>query len=66
MPNHKTTVQLANTLRIAAAAKLLGVSTMTLRRWEKSGYLNPLRVGPRKDRRYPKEQILNLLDKGVE
>jgi len=49
------------TLRISAAAKLIGVSTMTLRRWEKRGILTPLRIGPRKDRRYKKEQILRIL-----
>jgi excisionase family DNA binding protein len=55
--------KLPKTLRIAQAAKLIGVSTMTLRRWEKAGVLTPLRIGPRKDRRYTKEQIQRLLKK---
>lgn len=66
MVNKISTIKLNSTLRIAEAAKLLGVTTMTLRRWEDSGYLTPLRVGPRKDRRYTKEQILKILDKGID
>jgi excisionase family DNA binding protein len=61
----KSTVKLGNTLRISEAAQLLGVTPTTLRRWEVSGYLTPKRIGPRRDRRYPKEQILSLLDKGL-
>lgn len=66
MPGKRSTVELSSTLRISQAAKLLGITTMTLRRWEQAGVLKPLRVGPRRDRRYKKEDILRLLDKGIE
>lgn len=65
MPNKKSTIKLSSTLRISDAAKLLGVTPTTLRRWEVSGHIKPLRIGPRKDRRYPKQQILDLLDQGI-
>ena len=65
MANKKSTAILKNTLRISEAAKLIGVTPTTLRRWEEAGYLAPKRIGPRRDRRYPKEQILKLLDKGL-
>ena len=65
MPSKKQTIKLDNTLRISKASELLGVTPMTLRRWEEAGYLKPLRVGPRQDRRYSKEQILKILDQGI-
>lgn len=63
MTKNNSTDELENTLRIAQAAKLLGVSTMTLRRWDQKGYLKPLRIGPRQDRRYMKNEILKLMKK---
>jgi putative resolvase len=65
MPSKKSTIKLANTLRISEAATLLGVTPTTLRRWEQAKYIEPLRVGPRGDRRYTKEQLLKLLDQGI-
>ena len=65
MSKNKSTVKLENTLRISEAAMLLGVTPTTLRRWEVAGYLAPKRMGPRRDRRYPKAQILKLLDEGL-
>ncbi len=66
MSDKKSTLQLSQTLRISEAAELLGVTPMTLRRWDKRGILKPLRVGPRRDRRYKKEQILKILDEGLQ
>lgn len=66
MPGKRSTIELSNTLRISRAAKLLGITPMTLRRWEQAEILKPLRVGPRRDRRYKKEDLLRLLDKGIE
>lgn len=54
-----------NTVRISEAAHLLGVTPMTLRRWEKAQIIQPLRIGPRKDRRYTKEQIMAFLNQGT-
>jgi excisionase family DNA binding protein len=48
-------------LTIREAATLLHVHLGTLRRWEKAGFIKPLRIGPRGHRRYPREQIEELI-----
>lgn len=65
MTNKISTIKLSPTLRIGEAAKLLGVTTTTLRRWDKVGYLKPIRMGNRSDRRYKKEDVLKLLNEGL-
>ncbi|MBW1975844.1 MAG: IS607 family transposase [Deltaproteobacteria bacterium] len=45
--------------RIGNAARILGVSVQTLRRWDKEGKLKPIRVG--KERRYREEDLLKFL-----
>ena len=40
--------------RIGDAAKILGVSVQTLRRWDEEGKLKPVRIG--KERRYKDEE----------
>jgi len=40
-------------LRIGEAAEMLGVSKVTLRRWDKKGILKPVRVGGRTHPKYP-------------
>lgn len=52
-------------LTIGQAAKMLGVTTTTLRVWDKSGELTALRVGTRRgkgDRRYKYEDIQAYLE----
>src|ERR1017187_8770535 len=44
-------------IKIGEAAKLLGVSIQTLRRWEESGYLVPTRKSIGKTRYYNLDQI---------
>ena len=51
-------------LRIKKASELLGVTPLTLRRWDKSGRLKAIRVGSRCDRRYEQAKILQLIKKG--
>jgi excisionase family DNA binding protein len=51
-------------LRIQKASELLGVTPLTLRRWDKSGRLKAIRVGSRGDRRYEQAKILQLIKKG--
>jgi excisionase family DNA binding protein len=51
-------------LRIKKASELLGVTPLTLRRWDKSGRLKAIRVGSRGDRRYEEEKLLQLIKKG--
>lgn len=47
-------------IAIGKAAKMLGVTTMTLRRWDKNGQLKPVRT-PSGRRMYSKEQIENYM-----
>lgn len=51
-------------LRIKQAAELLGVAPLTLRRWDESGRLKAIRVGPRSDRRYERKILMELIKKG--
>lgn len=51
-------------LRIKQAAELLGVAPLTLRRWDESGRLKAIRIGPRGDRRYVREKLVGLIKKG--
>ncbi|MFA6973489.1 MAG: type I restriction-modification system subunit M [Parcubacteria group bacterium] len=44
-------------LSIGEVSKIFGVDKDTLRNWEKKGIISPLRVGPRKDRKYKQEDI---------
>lgn len=44
-------------LSIGEVAEIFGIHQDTLRNWEKKGFITPLRVGPRKDRKYKPEDI---------
>lgn len=44
-------------LSIGEVSKLFSIDKDTLRNWEKKGLITPLRVGPRKDRKYRPEDI---------
>lgn len=47
----------SNLLTIGEVSKLFKIHQDTLRNWEKTGILIPLRIGPRQDRRYRQEDI---------
>lgn len=49
-------------IQIDEAAKILGVTTETLRRWDRAGKLKAIRVGSRSDRRYKYSDIQNILN----
>ncbi len=49
-------------LRIKEAAEMLGISTATLRKWDKEGKLKAVRISPRGDRRYRKEDVENFIN----
>lgn len=49
---------------ISQTAQALNISKDTLRRWDRTGYLKALRMGTRQDRRYRKEDILEIINKG--
>lgn len=50
-------------LTLKEACEILKVHPNTLRQWDGKGILKAVRFGQRKDRRYRKEDILNLLKK---
>lgn len=50
-------------LSIGEVSNLFKIHQDTLRNWEKSGILVPLRVGPRKDRKYRKADIETIIAK---
>ncbi len=52
-------------LTITQAATMLNVSKDTLRRWDNNNYLKAVRVGKRRDRRYKKEDINNIIREGT-
>lgn len=55
-----------NLLSIGEVAKIFGVDKDTLRNWEKKKIISPLRVGPRKDRKYKLEDIEKIAnDKSI-
>ena len=56
--------KLPGLLTIAQVAKILNVTTTTLRRWDKQGKLKALRVGTRRgvgERRYRREDIIKIM-----
>ena len=54
--------ELTNLLTLKQASELLNCHPNTLRAWDKSGYLKAIRIGKRGDRRYKKEQIMEVLN----
>lgn len=47
---------------LETAAGMLGVHKETLRRWDRKSILKAIRLGPRKDRKYKKEDLLKFLN----
>lgn len=47
-------------LTIREAARMINVHPNTLRNWEREGKLQAVRIGTRRDRRYPKNVIWQL------
>ena len=48
-------------LTTSEVAKLLYIHVNTARRWSDQGLLKPYRIGPRGDRRYMRDDVLNFL-----
>lgn len=49
-------------MTIRELAELFRVDVQTIKRWEKKGRLNPLRINSRGDRRYLRTEIDKLLE----
>ena len=48
-------------LTIRDISQILYIHTNTARRWSNKGILKPLRIGPRGDRRFKRDDIMALL-----
>lgn len=55
------TSQIPELLTLKETCELLKVHRNTLRLWDKKGILKAVRFGTRKDRKYKKSDVLNLL-----
>jgi|GEM_PF-2114751 len=55
--------KLPELLTMKQVSKMLGVSSMTLRRWDAGEILKPFRPTPRNVRRYRKEDIIKFINK---
>jgi len=54
------TTDIQELLTIKEAAKLINVHPNTLRNWEREGKIQAVRIGSRRDRRYPKQLIWQM------
>ena len=55
-----------NLYSIGQLAEKLGVNADTIRKWERAGKIDaPLRVGPRKDRKFTDEHVTDIIEKGL-
>ena len=55
-----TSSEIPELLTIREAARMINVHPNTLRNWEREGKLQAVRIGSRRDRRYPKSLIWQL------
>jgi len=54
--------EMPDILTVTEVAKYLTVSVITLKRWEKKGEMVFLRLGPRRDRRMKKADLIRFID----
>ncbi len=52
---------LPDLMTLKEVSQLLRVSTLTLKRWGKSGKLPAIRINTRGDRRFKKEEVLKII-----
>jgi excisionase family DNA binding protein len=57
----KNKENLPELISLKEACEILKVHPNTLRQWDKKGILKAVRFGQRRDRRYRKEDIINLI-----
>ena len=69
LSNHSITdtePEMPELLTMKETCHILGCHPNTLREWDKKGILVAVRFGERKDRRYRKSDIIDLMDKKKE
>jgi len=52
-------------LNIRQVSQILGVHPDTLREWDNTGRLKAVRLGSRRDRRWRREDILKIIERGL-
>lgn len=60
--NHMKVEELPEILTLKQACELLNCHPNTLRKWDNEGTLVAIRFGKRKDRRYKKSDIVEILN----
>ena len=60
----KKIAEYSDILTLAEACEILNCHPNTLRNWDNKGLLKAIRFGTRKDRRYRKEDVLQVINKG--
>lgn len=53
-------------LTLKQACEVINCHPNTLRRWENEGLIKCIRFGKRGDRRFPKEEILRIRERGTD
>jgi len=56
--------QVSELLTLSEASQILKVHPNTLRKWDRKGILKAVRFGQRGDRKYKKDEIAKLLERG--
>ena len=56
----KHNIQSNSTLTVTEVARLLHIHVNTVRRWSNRGIIRNYRIGPRRDRRFRKEDVTAL------
>ena len=56
-----TTIRNNRMLTSSGVARMLHLHINTVRRWSDKGILKPYRIGPRGDRRFMRDDIMNFL-----
>ena len=60
-PPHKPNLQSRVMLTVSDVAQLLGMHPNTVRHWSEKGILKAYRIGPRRDRRFRREDVASFL-----
>ncbi len=53
-------------MSIAGVAAILGVHPNTIRRWSDDGLIPCVRLGPRQDRRFEPQRVMEMMYKGIQ
>jgi transposase len=53
-------------MSIAGVAAILGVHTNTIRRWSDEGLIPCFRLGPRQDRKFEPQSVMEMMYKGIQ